>query len=66
MPLRCPTHRPSRATEVPTALGRLRGVAGAAAVTADPASPVMDLADAAVCLALARQTSVAQSCFAHR
>ncbi|MFF3560911.1 SIS domain-containing protein [Streptomyces sp. NPDC002574] len=56
--------RSGTTTEVLDLLGRLRGVTPTVAVTADPATPVMGLADAAVVLDFADETSVVQTRFA--
>ncbi|UUU19301.1 SIS domain-containing protein [Streptomyces sp. DSM 40750] len=56
--------RSGTTSEVLELLGRLRGRTPTVAVTADPATPVMDVADAAVVLDFADETSVVQTRFA--
>jgi fructoselysine-6-P-deglycase FrlB-like protein len=56
--------RSGTTTEVLELLTRLRGTTPTVAVTADPATPVMELADAAVVLDFADETSVVQTRFA--
>src|SRR4051794_5707006 len=56
--------RSGTTTEVLEVLRRLRGVTPTVAVTADPATPVMELADAACVLEFADETSVVQTRFA--
>lgn len=56
--------RSGTTTEVLEVLTRLRGTTPTVAVTADPATPVMELADAAVVLDFADETSVVQTRFA--
>lgn len=56
--------RSGTTTEVLEVLRRLRGVTPTVAVTADPATPVMELADAAAVLEFADETSVVQTRFA--
>ncbi|MEV0775432.1 SIS domain-containing protein [Streptomyces sp. NPDC050433] len=56
--------RSGTTTEVLDLLGRLRGSTPTVAVTADPATRVMELADAAVVLDFADETSVVQTRFA--
>ncbi|MFF3255880.1 SIS domain-containing protein [Actinacidiphila glaucinigra] len=56
--------RSGTTTEVLEVLARLRGTTSTVAVTADPATPVMELADAAVVLDFADETSVVQTRFA--
>ncbi|MFI1335876.1 SIS domain-containing protein [Streptomyces sp. NPDC020845] len=56
--------RSGTTSEVLELLGRLRGRTPTVAVTADPATPVMDAAEAAVVLDFADETSVVQTRFA--
>ncbi|MDX2759457.1 SIS domain-containing protein [Streptomyces europaeiscabiei] len=56
--------RSGTTSEVLELLGRMRGRTPTVAVTADPATPVMDVADAAVVLDFADETSVVQTRFA--
>ncbi|MGY0057201.1 SIS domain-containing protein [Streptomyces sp. LZ34] len=56
--------RSGTTSEVLELLGRLRGRTPTVAVTADPATPVMEVADAAVVLDFADETSVVQTRFA--
>ncbi|WP_328835667.1 sugar isomerase [Streptomyces europaeiscabiei] len=56
--------RSGTTSEVLELLGRTRGRTPTVAVTADPATPVMDVADAAVVLDFADETSVVQTRFA--
>ncbi|WP_326573662.1 SIS domain-containing protein [Streptomyces sp. NBC_00487] len=56
--------RSGTTSEVLELLGRLRGRTPTVAVTADPKTPVMDVADAAVVLDFADETSVVQTRFA--
>ncbi|MFD8079250.1 SIS domain-containing protein [Streptomyces sp. NPDC059718] len=56
--------RSGTTTEVLEVLTRLRGTTPTVAVIADPATPVMELADAAVVLDFADETSVVQTRFA--
>ena len=56
--------RSGTTTEVLEVLGRLRGRTPTTAVTADPRTPVMGLADATVVLDFADETSVVQTRFA--
>ncbi|MEV5954752.1 SIS domain-containing protein [Streptomyces sp. NPDC051987] len=56
--------RSGTTTEVLELLGRLHGRAATTAVTADPRTPVMQLADATVVLDFADETSVVQTRFA--
>ncbi|UUU30775.1 SIS domain-containing protein [Streptomyces sp. CA-210063] len=56
--------RSGTTSEVLELLGRFRGRTPTVAVTADPATPVMDVADAAVVLDFADETSVVQTRFA--
>lgn len=56
--------RSGTTTEVLEVLRRLRGVTPTVAVTADPATPVIELADAVAVLEFADETSVVQTRFA--
>ncbi|MEH0416260.1 SIS domain-containing protein [Streptomyces sp. B21-083] len=56
--------RSGTTTEVLEVLRRLKGVTPTVAVTADPATPVMELADMAAVLEFADETSVVQTRFA--
>lgn len=56
--------RSGTTTEVLALLGRLRGTTPTTAVTADPATPVMDAADQVVVLDFADERSVVQTRFA--
>ncbi|MDX3094853.1 sugar isomerase [Streptomyces sp. ME19-03-3] len=56
--------RSGTTTEVLQVLARLRGTTPTVAVTADPATPVMELADATVVLDFADEASVVQTRFA--
>ncbi|MFD9042330.1 SIS domain-containing protein [Streptomyces bottropensis] len=56
--------RSGTTSEVLELLGRMRGRTPTVAVTADPATPVMHIADAAVVLDFADETSVVQTRFA--